>query len=61
MYEPSAYFPEQPFSSSRAFVAWLDVASNGYPNADRLPLRLLLLQQKNLKAAEEKRLAKRGR
>lgn len=60
MYKPSVHFPEMPWSPSPVFVAFLDVMASGYPNAERLPLPLLMLQQKNLKAAEAKRLAQRA-
>lgn len=59
MYKPSPHFPETPFSPSLAFVAFLDVMGSGCPNAERLPLRLLMLQQANLQKAAAKRLAMR--
>lgn len=62
MFKPyqNPYVPAEPFTASRAFTAWLDVASNGYPNADRVPLPLLLLMQQTLKDKDAKRLARIG-
>ena len=60
MFKPNPHVPAEPFMPSPAFVAWLDVAAHGYPNADRVPVDALFVMQRNIKAAEAKRLAARG-
>jgi hypothetical protein len=60
MFKPNPHVPNEPFTSSPAFSAWLDVACDGYPNADRVPVPMLLLMQKNLKDKEAKRRARNG-
>jgi hypothetical protein len=62
MFKPyqNPYVPAEPFTSSPAFAAWLDVAAHGYPNADRVPLAMLLTMQQTLKDKDAKRLARNG-
>jgi hypothetical protein len=60
MYKPNPHFPDAPWCASPAFTAWLDVAGDGFPNADRLPLRALFIHQKKIKAEQARRLAKQG-
>lgn len=59
MLKPNPHVPDQPFTSSPAFLAWLDVACDGYPSADRVPLPMLLQMQAKIKAERARIAAKR--
>jgi hypothetical protein len=53
------HVPDVPWTPSPAFLAWLDVACDGYPNADRVPVPMLLLMQRRIHDDRAKREAKR--